>query len=519
MASRDTRNAAASPDAADLADFGYKSELDRRLGGLSTFAASFALISIIVGLFTVYGIGYAFAGPLVAWTVLAVLGGQLLVALVFAELAANYPISGSIYQWSKRLSSRRWGWMTGWTYVAAWLVVLPSIAVGLQATLTTLSPKFQLIGDKVPGLLDPAFAQNAIILGLVLFAITTAVNYLGVRYLAAAAKLGLLVEALGIAFLLILLLTHIKRGPGVLFHDQLQLGKGHSWGLFGALLIGAFLPLYQLFGFDEATQLAEETRQPRKIGPQSLLRSIVTAGLLSFLISCLVPMAIPKVADDQVAAGGLQYVIDSLTSGTIGKLFLADVAIAFVCAGIAAHALCARMFFSMARDGGTLFAKKLSYVSPTRHVPTYATAIPALFWTAILLINLGNAKFFNAIIGAGVLLIYLAYLGVTVPALRARMRGDWVPDRRFFHMSPGVGTAVGFGAVVWGALGALNLIWPRAEFYGDAWYQEYSGIFVAALVLVLGAAHYALAFRRGRLEVLPEHRVATSPDTTPTPTV
>jgi amino acid transporter len=221
-------DAAASGDAADLERFGYQNELDRRLGRLSTFAASFALISIIVGLFTVYGIGYAFAGPPVAWTVLVVLAGQGLVALVFAELAANYPLSGSIYQWAKRLSNRPWGWMTGWMYVAAWLVVLPSIAIGLQATLTTLSPDFQLVGDKVPGLLDPEFAQNAIILGLVLFAITTVVNYLGVRYLAAAAKLGLIVEALGIVFLLILLVTHIKRGPGVLFEDRLNLGSGSS---------------------------------------------------------------------------------------------------------------------------------------------------------------------------------------------------------------------------------------------------------------------------------------------------
>jgi urea carboxylase system permease len=499
-------NAAASEDATDLERFGYRSELDRRLGGLSTFAASFALISIIVGLFTVYGIGYAFAGPPVAWTVLVVLAGQALVALVFAELAANYPISGSIYQWAKRLSNRPWGWMTGWTYVAAWLVVLPSIAVGLQATLTTLSPTFQLIGDKVPGLLDPEFAQNAIILGLVLFAITTIVNYLGVRYLATAAKLGLIVEGLGIALLLILLVTHVERGPGVLFEDQLHLGSGHAWGLFGALLIGAFLPMYQLFGFDEATQLAEETREPRKVGPQSLLRSIIAAGILSFLISALVPMALPNVADEQVAAGGLQYVVETLASSTVGKLFLVDVAIAFVCAGIAAHALCARMFFSMARDGGTLFSRRLASVSPTRHVPAYATAIPALFWTAILLINLGNAKVFNALIGAGVLLIYLAYLGVTLPMLRARLRGEWQPDRRFFHMSPKVGAAVGIAATVWGAVGALNLIWPRAEFYGDAWYQEYSGILVVAAVLLIGAAHYVLAFRNERAEIAPEHQ-------------
>jgi hypothetical protein len=86
------------------------------------------------------------------------------------------------------------------------------------------------------------------------------------------------------------------------------------------------------------------------------------------------------------------------------------------------------------------------------------------------------------------------------------MRGDWRPDSRFFHMSPKVGSAVGIGAAVWGAIGALNLIWPRPEFYGEEWYQEYSGILVVAAVLAVGAVHYLLAFRNQRAEVAPEHQ-------------
>jgi amino acid transporter len=163
-----------------------------------------------------------------------------------------------------------------------------------------------------------------------------------------------------------------------------------------------------------------------------------------------------------------------------------------------------------------LMSDKLSRVSPTRHVPTYATAVPALFWTAILLINLGNAKVFNALIGAGVLLIYIAYLGVTLPALRSRLRGEWQPDERFFHMSPKVGTAVGIGATVWGAVGALNLIWPRAEFYGTAWYQQYSGILVTAAVLLIGAVQYVLAFRNERADIEPEQRSSSTLEGAPT---
>ena len=38
------------------------------------------------------------------------------VALNFAELSSHFPVAGSIYQWSKRLSNRTLGWFTGWIY-------------------------------------------------------------------------------------------------------------------------------------------------------------------------------------------------------------------------------------------------------------------------------------------------------------------------------------------------------------------------------------------------------------------
>ena len=39
-------------------------------------------------------------------------------------------------------------------------------------------------------------------------------------------------------------------------------GAGHDWGYFGALLIGAIMPLYVMYGFDTAGSLAEETSDP-----------------------------------------------------------------------------------------------------------------------------------------------------------------------------------------------------------------------------------------------------------------
>jgi amino acid transporter len=68
-------------------------------------AAGFSFVSILTTVFQLFGFGYTFGGPLFFWTWPVVLAGQLLVALVFAELAARYPLAGSVYQWAKQLTT------------------------------------------------------------------------------------------------------------------------------------------------------------------------------------------------------------------------------------------------------------------------------------------------------------------------------------------------------------------------------------------------------------------------------
>src|ERR1700735_4125562 len=70
-------------DSSELAGFGYKQELDRSLGFFSSFAAGFSYISILTGVFELFGFGFANAGPAVWWTWLIVFAGQFAVALCF----------------------------------------------------------------------------------------------------------------------------------------------------------------------------------------------------------------------------------------------------------------------------------------------------------------------------------------------------------------------------------------------------------------------------------------------------
>src|ERR1700758_1084961 len=101
-------------DTSDLARFGYRQELERSLGSFSSFAAGFSYISIMTGVFQLFGFGFASGGPAFIWTWPLVFIGQGAVALCFAEVAGQYPFAGSGYPWSKQIARPATSWMGGW---------------------------------------------------------------------------------------------------------------------------------------------------------------------------------------------------------------------------------------------------------------------------------------------------------------------------------------------------------------------------------------------------------------------
>src|SRR2546426_7725643 len=123
----------AERDDAHLRSLGIKPELQRTLGLLSNFAVAFSYISVSTGTFTNQAVAFGVGGPAIFWAWPLVILGQTFVALNFAELASHFPVAGSIYQWSKRLSNRTLGWFTGWIYF--WAGVLTTTAVAVTVPL------------------------------------------------------------------------------------------------------------------------------------------------------------------------------------------------------------------------------------------------------------------------------------------------------------------------------------------------------------------------------------------------
>src|SRR6195256_2168280 len=194
----------------DLASFGYRQELKRSMGNFSSFAAGFSYISILTGLFQMFYLGYGVAGPGFFWTWPFVLGGQLLVALCFAELASRFPLSGGVYQWAKFTGNPFLGWMTGWIYLACLIVTIAAVAMALQVSLPQISSSFQVIGTSND---SKSVAMNAILLGSILIVTSTIVNARGIKLLALINNIGVFAELVGIIFLIVLLFLSKVRSP------------------------------------------------------------------------------------------------------------------------------------------------------------------------------------------------------------------------------------------------------------------------------------------------------------------
>ncbi|MDT7742528.1 MAG: hypothetical protein QOE59_1606, partial [Actinomycetota bacterium] len=111
-----------SSDSSDIDEFGYRPSLVRSLGSFHTFAAGISYISILTGTFQLFYFGLGSGGPSYWWSWPLVFLGQLMVALCFCELAARFPVAGSIYNWTKRLTSPHIAWLAGWTMLTASIV-------------------------------------------------------------------------------------------------------------------------------------------------------------------------------------------------------------------------------------------------------------------------------------------------------------------------------------------------------------------------------------------------------------
>jgi urea carboxylase system permease len=441
-------------DVRDLARFGHKQELRRALGVYSSFAVAFSYISPSTGIFTLYALGLGIGGPAFIWSWPIVVIGQLIIGLNFAEVSSHFPVAGSVYQWTKYLSNPTYSWFTGWIYLFAGVLTVAAVVATVPLVLI---PLLNSLGMDVPN--TPDSQRN--VAALVLLS-TTLLSIFGVRLVAIVNNTGVVFEILGmVVFALVLLFFYAHQSPGVIFDtSQLSAGGANPFGTFFAAM---FMSLFVIYGFDTASTLSEETKNPRKAAPRAVIAAIIGAAIIGAIFLLATLLAIPGNINDYVAAigkGEAAPPVDIIT-GNLPKwaadlyLFVVFAAIYVCCLAIQTATI--RLVFGMARDGKLPFGRVFNKVNPNLHTPIgtcivvgVLAAIPLIYYAGVFLIAIGATG-----------MIYLSYILGNIAILIARQRG-WPKDSAPFKLGSW-GTIINVLGLVWGISMFVNFLWPRGS--------------------------------------------------------
>jgi amino acid transporter len=227
------------------------------------------------------------AGPavLISW----VIGGVAIVilALVHAELGGMYPVSGGTARFPHYAFGGVAGASFGWF---SWLQAATVAPIEVLAMLTYMGDY-----DFASGWINPdtsVLSTTGIIVSIVLMAIFTAVNYLGVRQLATAnSAVTWWKIAIPLLTILVLAITNFDTGN---LHAANGFAPDGMKGVFTALSTGGII--FSYLGFEQADQLAGEAANPKRDIPLAIIGSVVLGTIVYVLLQVAFLFALPASA-------------------------------------------------------------------------------------------------------------------------------------------------------------------------------------------------------------------------------
>jgi amino acid transporter len=462
------RLTASSQDERVLAGFGYRQELLRDVGLFSSFAMSFSLISVTSGIFALYGVGLNAAGPVFIWTWLVVGAGQILVALVFANLAKQTPLSGYSYQWVRRLATPTLAWWAGWLAIVQMATGMPAACYGL-ATYFVSYAGIAASGRNITA------ATIAILLSLAV------INHFGIHLASRLNDFAVGAEILGSVVAGITLLVLALLGKGHPLHFVLTAetpGTGTRW--VGALGFSSLMSIWTLTGFENAANLAEETKFPQRIVPTAIVSSLVISVVLGFLVLVGFTLAIPSLSEARAQSAPLLYTMQARLPSSFVAAVMPCVFLAIYASALANLISLTRMVWAMARDRQLPQSAWLGRIN-ARRIPANA------LWliTAISIAFACWAKVENVMTSISSLAAYTTY-ALIIGAAAWSQAGTTQTESAISVRVPKTLVAAAF---LWLLLVIMMLCLPQA---GVTW---------KGVIAMAGAAGFGALLRTGTLRV------------------
>ena len=399
-------------DDRDLRSFGYEPQLDRSMGWFSSLSISISCMCITAGIFTVYAYSLGTVGPAFIWTWPIVAIGQIIVALVLADLAGRIPLSGYAFQWTSRLMNSHFGWFTGWAGLMAFTPGFTGLNLGLSPILLSR------LGIEIN-------VTTIAVTTIALVASQLAINLLGVRIASRINNIAAYTAELGLSIVLtlILLIVGFITNPvqGVGFLTTSTAGDG---GFLVAFLLSGLLGIWVLTGFEGAADLAEETLGARRNVPKAVVTSLASSSVIGFFMIVALTINIRDLGATTSAAVPIVAVLEGALGSTGALIFEVVAMVALYAGGLANMAAASRLIFSLSRDRMLPASGTLATVSRSTGSPSGALAVAAGF--AIVLVILGStiaAQAMTLIVGMASVGYYAVYALTILAAIVAARRG------------------------------------------------------------------------------------------------
>ncbi|ALR75260.1 APC family permease [[Enterobacter] lignolyticus] len=456
-----------------------KPQFNRSIGLISNFALGFTYLSPLTAVYSLFALAVTLAGPPAVWWILIVACGQLLVALVFGEVASQYPITGGLYPWARRLWGKKYAWIAAWIYLWALVVTITSIAEYTSTFVASL-----LHFDTSPG--------NMLVSAVVLLLLMMAVNMSGTKNLARVARIGFWCEIISVIALgIYLLIFHRSQPFSVVFDSMGVLAKDGSYQT--AFMSAALMGLFMFFGFEACGNVAEEVQNPGKKIPLAMILSIVF-GALSAIVSVLgYLLASPNLVSivNGKTADPIPVILSEALGPTGATVFIVVAIVAMLSCILSLQAALSRLIFSFSRDQmlpGSTWMSTLSKNSVPDNAMIVSCLLPVLIcvWVYFQPDNLSRITAF-AVIG-----IYISFQMVVLAALRQRLKG-WKPAGEW---SVGAwGMLVNVLALAYGVCGIWLLAQPADS---SSFIDRWTVLVGLAIVVLSGLVYMALARPFGR---------------------
>jgi basic amino acid/polyamine antiporter, APA family len=253
--------------------------------------------------------------------------------------------------------------------------------------------------------------------------------------------------------------------------------KDTGFGALNGIVAGAATGFYAFIGFEDSVNMAEETREPHRIFPPSLITGVAAATIIYLLVAFTAAMTVPLDVLTK-SSGPLLEIVERALPGLDATTVFSAVAMIAVSNTMLINMLMAsRLLYGMANQG--VLPGMFAAVSP-RKTPWFAIA----FTTGLSILLILTTGDLSDLADTTVLLLTAVFLLVNITVLV--LRRDPVGHDHF--TAPAVLPVVG-------ALVSLVFLLPQPTDGEGEIYRL--AVFLLIGGLVLWAVNYAVTRRTG----------------------